>query len=150
MKISQLLLLSLLLLTMACARSNYQDGNNDNRNPANANQDSTCALQLTQTNLCVDLIWDHRPTETDYGSFTLEFYDPSDRTRFIDPSQTLEVQLWMPSMGHGSSPVKIDRVDVGQYRVSNVFFTMHGTWDIQIRLKNGNVVVDQVAQSYNF
>jgi hypothetical protein len=55
------------------------------------------------------------------------------------------VVLWMPSMGHGSSPVSVAKIDVGTYRASQVFFTMPGDWEIRIqRLVNGAVVEQAV------
>lgn len=57
-----------------------------------------------------------------------------------DPYLELAVVLWMPSMGHGSSPVTIERLDRGTYRVSEVFFTMAGDWEIRVQLKAGNDV----------
>lgn len=84
------------------------------------------------------------------GSFVVEFYNPDDRGQFVDLKNELEVLLWMPSMGHGSSPVTLEKVAPGQYRVSRVFFVMRGDWEIQFKLKNGNTVLEQSALAYRF
>lgn len=43
------------------------------------------------------------------------------------------LRLWMPSMGHGSAPVKIEDLGGGVFQVSHVFFIMPGDWQIQLR-----------------
>ena len=40
----------------------------------------------------------------------------------------LKIDLWMESMGHGTSPVKLERVGVNKYKVSEAFFIMEGEW----------------------
>ena len=44
----------------------------------------------------------------------------------------MKVSLWMPSMGHGSSPVKLTQIDVNKYQVSEAFFMMPGTWVVRL------------------
>jgi hypothetical protein len=53
-------------------------------------------------------------------------------------------------MGHGSTPTTTTRVDVGSYRVSNVFFTMPGEWELRLQAKNGTEVLDEANISINF
>lgn len=55
----------------------------------------------------------------------------------------IEVKLWMPSMGHGSSPTVVQRatdssgkIIPGTFNVNNVFFVMSGNWEIWITLKD--------------
>jgi hypothetical protein len=56
----------------------------------------------------------------------------------------LAIELWMPSMGHGSAPVKIKKLASGEYEVSSVHFIMGGKWDIIIRLMNKKDIIDEV------
>ena len=49
-------------------------------------------------------------------------------------------------MGHGSSPVTMERVDVGRYRAKDVFFIMTGEWDVHYQLKSGSHVVEEKIQ----
>lgn len=47
---------------------------------------------------------------------------------------TLSVRPWMPDHGHGSNPVPTvteDPASTGTFTVSNVNFTMAGTWELQ-------------------
>lgn len=58
-----------------------------------------------------------------------------------DINDTIEVALWMPSMGHGSAPTQVERaVDAtgnllpGVFVVRNVYFTMGGEWEVRVTL----------------
>ncbi len=60
---------------------------------------------------------------------------------------SVEVVLWMPSMGHGSAPTQIQRildsngeVVAGVFHVRNVYFTMGGEWDVRVVLTNSESV----------
>lgn len=61
----------------------------------------------------------------------------------VDLFATPQVVLWMPSMGHGSTPTQTAWADQGTYRTTNVFFTMPGDWEIRFQVKNGSEVVDE-------
>lgn len=58
------------------------------------------------------------------------------------------VFLWMPSMGHGSSPVTLKKLDTGIYDVSDVYFIMDGDWQIRIQLKNNETILEEVNFTY--
>lgn len=57
------------------------------------------------------------------------------RIHFLETPPSFEVELYMPSMGHGSVPTKIEPLDDLTFRVFNVFFIMAGSWEIRIRQK---------------
>jgi hypothetical protein len=42
------------------------------------------------------------------------------------------VVLWMPSMGHGSAPTKLEKISDGKFVVTNAWFVMPGSWSIMI------------------
>jgi hypothetical protein len=76
----------------------------------------------------------------------------------VNPNGQWLIKLWMPSMGHGSSPVKISQalgtagapLD-GVFNVTNVFFVMPGEWEIRVIVKDGNGnLLDQAALPYRF
>lgn len=64
---------------------------------------------------------------------------------YQDLNQNLHIFLWMPTMGHGSAPVKITKLSDGEYEVSNVQFIMGGKWEIKFQLKEGAVVSDEAV-----
>ncbi len=71
----------------------------------------------------------------------LEWHDGSTHD-LIEPGLPFSVKLWMPSMGHGSAPTKIQKLldgrgeaVLGTYQVSNMYFTMPGQWEVRITVK---------------
>ena len=64
---------------------------------------------------------------------------------YQDLDKNLHVFLWMPSMGHGSAPVKLKKMGDGEYEVSEVQFIMRGKWEIKFQLKDGAQVFDETV-----
>lgn len=106
---------------------------------------SGCQLSFPQQGFCAKLSWDRFPTDDDAGEFTLRFWNPSLATEhgpYLTPALTVAAKLWMPSMGHGSSPIRI--IQTGDvYKGSNVYFMMSGEWELFIQLKQDRTVVEQ-------
>jgi len=132
----------------ACAHPKYAEKPLD---PAEE-QLGTCDIELRDSKMCASFSWDIPPSEDKEGSFVLEFHGDRDASQVVDLIVDLAVVLWMPSMGHGSKPVEITHLGNGQYRVSNVFFTMHGDWDIQVQLKNkkNGQILDQAVYPVHY
>jgi len=64
---------------------------------------------------------------------------------YQDLPNDLHVYLWMPDMGHGSAPVKIKKIALGEYEISDAYFVMGGTWEIYFQLlKNKDELIDEV------
>lgn len=63
---------------------------------------------------------------------------------YQDLPHDLHVYLWMPHMGHGSSPVKINKIADGEYEISDAYFIMGGKWEIFVQLLKNKDVVDEV------
>ena len=42
--------------------------------------------------------------------------------------------LWMPGMGHESSPITIKHIGEGLYELSNIYFIMGGHWELHFQL----------------
>ena len=137
-----LALSSFVSITASCAKSNYHDIITGTEKITALR----CELQLPISGICVDLVWETMQTETENGSFFLKFYAKNDTTQFIAPANAPYAQLFMPSMGHGSSPVHVEKMTEGIFKITNVYFSMPGEWDIRIQLKDGTKVVDQIVQ----
>ncbi len=60
-----------------------------------------------------------------------------------DLPDQMKIFLWMPTMGHGSSPITIKKLGTGLYDLSQIYFIMDGFWQLRIQLKNGNEVIDE-------
>lgn len=75
---------------------------------------------------------------------TLEFRNP-ETSQNVEITDFVEVSLWMPNMGHGSAPTTVEKaIDEkgeaisGIYRASDVYFTMAGDWDVNIKLTDAD------------
>ena len=99
MKIIPFSIAFLMLLNLTgCAKPNYDEA----RNPASENEYILNAMEMNAR-----VTWDRRPMNTtDPATMVLEFYDPKDKSKFVDPAN-VKIKLWMPDMGHGSSPVTV-------------------------------------------
>jgi hypothetical protein len=140
------LLLPLLLIT-ACAQPKYADDSPAAAptNPPGA--DGHASPACFRSGICLTFAWEKVPTEEDFGSFT---FQTSRNGTPEDLSPDPSVVLWMPSMGHGSSPVTVTHLATGSYHASQVFFTMKGGWQIRFQLKDGGTVKDELALPYIF
>lgn len=135
---------------MACAHPNYQDEVSAAQNENNMS--SVCALKFSKLNLCAHITWEKDQTADEMGSFLIQFgkLDTENQFSAENPPVDPAVILWMPSMGHGSSPVTITEVSTGLYRISDVWFSMPGEWLIQVKLKNASSVIDEASQNIRF
>jgi hypothetical protein len=81
------------------------------------------------------------PHSSALATMYVEFKDAGTQAP-LEVAEQLQVVLWMPDMGHGSRPVKIEHaVDAqgnalaGVYKVTKMSFMMEGTWEIRVILK---------------
>ena len=51
-------------------------------------------------------------------------------------------------MNHGSSPMQIQQIGPGLYKVNRVYFIMPGQWDLHIQLKMNEQVQDEFVQKF--
>lgn len=85
--------------------------------------------------------WTVAPGLDDLSAFDLKLASP------LSLNQTLNVYIWMPEMGHGSSPVDIKQVSSTDYLVSEIAFIMPGLWVLHVEILENNKVVDQWQKS---
>ena len=109
-----------------------------------AQKADSCALHFSKTGLCGALVWNKTANDSETGELGLSFVRENSSLS-VDPPATPFVYLWMPSMGHGSSPIKTERLGGGEFSASGVFFVMPGNWDIHVQLKSGSQVLDEVT-----
>lgn len=146
MKILVLILMSLLL--SACGDSPLL---NHKMEKGGLESDNFSAItegqKFEKTKFSFRLIWIKGPVKGE-NKFVLKSWH-NDFGTFNGPYQdlpnTLHVYLWMPDMGHGSSPVKIKKIAQGEYEVSSAYFIMPGKWEIYFQLKNKDDVLDEVV-----
>ena len=84
---------------------------------------------FSNLNLAFELQWSVGcPNLTDGCSFDLIF------NQAVPTGAILASELWMPSMGHGSSPVEITQVGSSHWNVSEAYFIMPGLWQLKLKL----------------
>lgn len=136
-KLSALVVITLGIV--ACAKPNYLNQESD---PSRFGKPggSRCSAESSSASLCVKLTWETFPTESQFGSFIFTLSDlATDRLDLTSPNP-ISVVLWMPSMGHGSSPVSIETIAPGIYRAKKVFFNMKGDWEVRFNVGDRQAV----------
>jgi len=134
------------LALTACARPDYLSVDPRQQNHT---QDQ-CALIFSKNSLCANVHWSQGPQTPAESEFILKFWNSKNATEngpYNDPAQNPSVVLWMPSMGHGSSPVKVEKLETGVYRIKRVYFIMSGEWEVRISLKNADGSSEQQTLS---
>lgn len=149
--ISMSLFLSAFTVT-ACAQPKYENITN-NQGSVGEKITVDCSIRFAQSGYCLNWHWKEMPTQSQPGSLTFKIVRPNDLDQTpvpVEISSEMEVVLWMPSMGHGSSPTTVEKVDVGSYLVSNVFFVMPGEWEIKFQIKEDKQVIDEAVVDLTF
>jgi hypothetical protein len=138
----------LTLIFSACAQPKYITESSLENTDSETVQETKidCSLTFARSGLCLYWYWEKKTTSIDKGSLIFKTYELNtlDQTPVeVDHEQIPNLILWMPSMGHGSSPTKVDRLDVGTYRASNVFFIMPGEWELKFQIQSGTEITDE-------
>jgi hypothetical protein len=139
---ASILVVSVALLSVACAKPTYLDAPSS-RAGLSAKAGHDCAAKFNTSNVCVSLTWEKQPTETDFGSFVFTLSDGgTGLLTDIAPTANapLKIVLWMPSMGHGSSPVTVEKIAPGIFRASQVFFNMKADWEIRFQIGSDQAI----------
>lgn len=124
-----------LILTMLFAAS-FSKANSALENKPDA------VLSFAAGEYQAQLFWEIGPQQGAESVLLIHFLN----AQTLQPTELpfdLSVKLFMPSMGHGSSPTKIEKVVdangrelAGVYRVRKVYFMMAGDWEIRVAIKN--------------
>lgn len=125
------------ILILKCANPNYQEASNSIKRQ----QLQGCQIDFRTENICGFSLWQIMPTESRIGQFKL-ILSPG-----IEENLELDVYLWMPSMSHGSSPVKVKKISETEFIITEVFFIMPGEWEIRYQLKIDEQVIDEAIQN---
>lgn len=107
---------------------------------------TNCDLRFQTSGFCLSWKWEEAPTSQKAGTLVFKTYRANvyDGTPVMLDFATLpSLVLWMPSMGHGSTPTTVTRLDVGTFRATNVFFIMPGEWQMRFQVKLPNEQADE-------
>ena len=140
-------------LTAACQSPLFAHVNAADRSSLIERETQGCALRFQKAGLCASLEWITPPTSETEGEARLRFWNPQQANEngpFTNPGPSVFVKLWMPSMGHGSSPVTTapekdasNAAIPGLFRATRVYFVMPGDWDFIVQIRDGRQVIDE-------
>lgn len=139
----------------ACAKPRYADSpTGDRPTPAAAPNGGECSLKLKTAGTCLRLAWVRRATSEAPGELLLTAIAPAPGADGIPVTRRIDgevrVSLWMPSMNHGSTPITVEPVADGVYRVRDVYFIMPGDWEIRVQVWNGSHLIDEGSYALEF
>ncbi len=123
------LILIPLFIFLSCGKSPLfnHTKESDKQNRISTRRDPTAIYPA----LSLEIQWLKGPRFYDESSLILFIKDS--KGELIDFSDEFEFQIWMPTMGHGSSPVKIQKLSQGIYKIIDIYFIMPGYWELQIK-----------------
>ena len=87
------------------------------------------------------LNWTVPPTLSELSSLEINLNKP------MEDGISLNAYLWMPEMGHGSSPIEIQKINSTNYALTDLAFIMPGLWVLHIELIENNRIVHQWQKS---
>jgi hypothetical protein len=133
-------------LVTACAERKYPSLGQ----PANGIQSlagqtmNECAIQIVRDRICLSAKW-VRPPESPSSEAVLEvkFLRPNKLDQVLMPAELheydFEFEPWMVmdpiENSHGAPTVTIEQVDVGSFRISQIYLVMKGEWQLRFKLK---------------
>lgn len=148
MKALNLIILLTLILLPSCGDSPFLEDDSTPTEGVNSTQalGSELNLALTKSQLSFNYYWQTGPHIGNESKLLIIISDKDGRP--ADPEKEFSVMIWMPTMGHGSFPISVSKVQQGIYEAKEIFFTMPGLWDIHFQLLNeGNSLDEEVLTS---
>lgn len=147
-------LIFLLISFTGCAEPKYPKAQQPSPGNTSQNQKVTdCRVRFQNSGYCLLWQWEKLPTATQAGSVVFKVVRANaldDSPVPVDLHLTPHLVLWMPAMGHGSSPTTIEQVDTGSYRANDVFFIMPGEWELKFQFKDESSVQDEAVVVLTF
>lgn len=93
------------------------------------------------------LLWEVGPDQNGENKLVLLVNDLNGKR--VSFSKDFNAYIWMPSMGHGSSPISIHEVSEGIYELSDIYFIMGGHWEFYIQLKENQQIFGELKWPIN-
>lgn len=149
-----IMLFSVVLGLGGCAEPKYESVQQAPAGNTSQSQKVTdCEVRFQTSGYCLLWQWEKMPTSSQVGSVIFKVVRANaldDSPLPVNLDSIPNLVLWMPSMGHGSSPTVVEQVDTGSYRAKNVFFIMPGEWELKFQVKEGSTVQDEAVVTLTF
>lgn len=97
--------------------------------------------RLPEINNSFNLKWSVAPSLEELGIFELTL------SSALKATQSFNVYIWMPDMGHGSSPIVTTKLSDLNYEFSELAFIMPGLWVLHIEVIENNKVLSKWQKS---
>lgn len=121
-------IITLILGIAASATAQIEQASED-QNPEPGHTVTVCTKQNPQ--ICAHLGHMSAINTKDEGQFVAHIMTPNNVEM-----ESVHIDLWMASMGHGSAPLDVTRIDVNKYQVKNAWFMMSGPWLVRLKFKD--------------
>ena len=91
-------------------------------------------LKFEKANLLMDFIFVEGPKNQGESKLKIQFKNPLGSPARIPYG--LKVTTFMPDMGHGGSPVKLEPIpgQIGEFYVKKIYFYHNGKWELRFQL----------------
>lgn len=118
-----------LVLGISLGVSAQTSDTSGDQNPEPGHSATVCTVQNPQ--ICAHLGHMSTINTKEEGQFVAHIMTPNN----VEMSN-VHIDLWMASMGHGSAPLDVTRIDVNKYQVKNAWFMMSGPWLVRLKFKD--------------
>jgi hypothetical protein len=88
-----------------------------------------CSTQVK--NFCAHIGYSSQPEVNKAFEFVVDLVATPDMLAQV---KTANVALFMTEMGHGTAPVKVERLDLKHFQVSEAYFVMEGQWSVNVEV----------------
>ncbi len=110
-----------------------------------------CDYLWVNNKVCAHWAWTASPAPDEDAEARVKLIDPANEKRDFS-AYTIKVSIVMPSMGHGSAPVRVAPISGAPelFEVTRLSFFMGGAWEIRLDLvdrKTGQVL-ERVTKPY--
>lgn len=139
MRYTTIVILFLSLFIVSCGKSPLL--NKLEKNVQEISGGALLSEQFPNKKIDFSLTWMIPPALDEMGSFEILLTVP------LKANQTLNAFIWMPEMGHGSSPFEKKELSNNHFNFSEVAFIMPGLWVLHIEILEDNQVVDEWQKS---
>lgn len=138
--------LIIIFFAAACAQPKYLTKEQPQKNSDEKTAVSDKSAGFAQGDLFVSFKWIEMPTDEAEGSALIRIWraNLADGSPVpVDPLGLPSAVLWMPSMNHGSSPVSVERLDIGTFKLNKIYFTMRGDWEVRVQIESSTSANDK-------
>lgn len=139
----QILLLTFIFVLTACGKSPLLM---QKETSVSGSSGISSAKTLSKLGLALSVQW-LSPLSSEQEAHALVIVKKADVV--ADLPENFSIFLWMPSMGHGSSPITVKKLATGLYELTNVYFIMDGAWELKVQIKNADTISDETTFEYN-